>query len=407
MNIFNKKEQSEFRSITVGGLFESLFNTNKRNVFAIGIAYACIRLISNTVSQTNIQLFRTKEGVKERVLKHPIIKLLNKPMQNTTPFMWLSLLTTQLTSYGNAYFYIIRKNGAFPTELLFIPDDNVSIYVTTDLENPFYYTITLKDGTQKKVFPDDMLHFKNISLDGVQGMSPIALHRLTFDIAETGKEFQKTYLDNASNISGVIETEQNLKSETVTQMRDNFGTIYGGSKNAGKTAILGGGAKYTQIMPISPTDADYINGAKLNKEDIMQIFAVPPPLLGDVSATYANSEQLSLTYQEFTISPIYTNIEQEINLKLLHDETLGFEFVPDLSKMATSRDRAETQAILKREGIYSANELRSANGHTNIKGGDEITLPLNTAPISLHKEVLSASESSDESEPIIEETEND
>ena len=391
--LFNKKQtKTEDRSMTVagafGGLFDNVFSVGKTDVFRIGIAYACIRLITNTVAQTEMHLFRHKEGKKERLYKHPILKLLQRPMQNTTPFMWKSLLNTQLSSYGNAYFYIIRKNGVFPTELLFIPHDKVTTYTTLDQKLPYYYNITLQDGTLVKVFAEDMLHFKNISLDGVTGLSPLEMHRLTFSLAESGKEFMKSYLDNASNISGVIETETNLKSETVTKMRDNFGTIYGGSTNAGKTAVLGGGAKYKQLTPISPTDADYMNGAKLTKEDIMQIFAVPPPLLGDVSATYANAEQLSLTYQEFTISPIYSNIEQEINLKLLHDDSLKFEFVPDLSKMATSRDRAETQAVYKREGIYSANELRAKNGDSPVNGGEEITLPLNTAPISQHKEQL-------------------
>jgi len=391
--LFKNKKQTENRSITTlntfGGLFDNIFDIGKTDMFKIGIAYACIRLITNTVAQTELHLFRHKDGKKERIFKHPMLKLLNKPMPNMTSYMWKSLLNTQLSGYGNAYFYIVRKNGVFPTELLFVPNDRVTIYTTVDNSLPYYYNITLQDGSLVKVFPEDMLHFKNISLDGVTGLSPIELHRMTFSLSNSGNEFLKTYFDNASNISGVIETETNLKSETVTKMRENFGSIYGGATNAGKTAVLGGGAKYTQLTPISPTDADYINGAKLNKEDIMQIFAVPPPLLGDVSATYANAEQLSLTYQEFTISPIYSNIEQEISLKLLHDDSLKFEFVPDLSKMATSRDRAETQALLKRDGIYSANELRAKNGDMPIKGGDEITLPLNTAPISQHEKQIS------------------
>ena len=81
-------------------------------------------------------------------------------------------------------------------------------------------------------------------------------------------------------------------------------------------------------------------------------------------------------------------IEQELTLKLIYDPALTLEFVPDLSKMASSRDRAETQAIYKREGIYSANEIRTKNGDAPIAGGEEITLPLNTAPIGLHKEYL-------------------
>ncbi len=394
---FNRKKQSEpeERTITArgafGGMFTKLGISGRADQFKIATAYAAIRLISNTVAQTAIYLYRNNEKDRTRVYDHPILSLLKKPQNHMTASTWKGLMTTQFEGYGNAYAFIVRKNGYTITELLFIPATAVSIYRTLSKAEPYYYNVRFDDGSTAKVYPDDMLHFKNISLDGYSGLSAAQQFALTFDTAQSNNTYKKTYMDNASQISGVIEYPTNLKSETVTKIRENFGTVYGGSAKAGKTAVIGGGGKYTQIKPISPQDADFIASVKLTNEDIMRIYGVPPPMLGDVSATYANSEQLSLVYQEYTISPIYANFEQELELKLLVGETdadLELQFVPDLSRMQTTRDRAETQALYKREGIYSANEIRSKNGDAPISGGEEITLPLNTAPMTAHAEQM-------------------
>jgi HK97 family phage portal protein len=390
---FNKK--TETRSIVAspsGGFFDLEWTLGrKRDSLSLPTAYACIRLLANSVSQTEIRdLSKTANG-KEHLSNSRLTKLLRNPAPNVTQFQFFSTMMTSLTGRGNAYAYIVRDDNQSPIELIFIPSESVGVFNTDSIDEPYYYRITLNDNSMLKVWPEDMIHLKNITIDGFNGINPIQEHSLTLDSSGKISEYINSFMGNASQISGVIEGEQKVKQETVTQIRENFGKIYGGASNSGKTAVLGDGFKYKQLKPISPLDADYIKSKQINDNDIMRIYGVPPPMIGQMDATYNNTEQLALIFQRQTLQPIFVSIQQELSLKLIPSRYQGvrmLEFTPNPLKMATARDKAETMALLKREGAITPNEVREEYGLIKIDGLDEITLPLNIAPLGLHKEVL-------------------
>ena len=189
-------------------------------------------------------------------------------------------------------------------------------------------------------------------------------------------------------ISQHVRMRANLGGE-VEKLKEDFASSYSGAKNAGKTPVLPDNMKYQQLKPISPADADYINSKKLTKSEIMEIFKVPPPLLGVIDATYNNTEQLALMYQRYTLAPIYTMIQQELTLKLIGaGKNTYIEFIPDALLFATAKDKSDVITNLVQKGIFTPNEGRRVYNKPDIEGGDEIVLPLNSAPIGLHKEVL-------------------
>ncbi len=396
---FMKKKQVEERGIVAapaGGFYDILVNPfSAKEPLRIATAYACIRLLANSVSQTPLKDFLYSADGKKAQDSTQLTTLLRNPAPNVTYNSFMSTMLTSMVGHGNAYAYIVRDTYNTPKELLFIPDNRVSIQLMRQISNTHYYTVTLNDDTQLTVYPEDMIHFKNITIDGFTGLSPVYYHSLTIQVGAKATEYMNNFIENSAAISGVIESEARLKPDAIKAIRDSFGGTYGGAAKAGKTAVLGDGLKFKQITPVSPLDVDYINTRKLNDNDIMRIYGVPPPMLGDISSTYANTEQLALIYQRFTLNPMFEAIQQELSLKLIptrNQSTRKLEFVPNLLKMATARDKAETLAILKREGVMTPNEVREEYGYSKNVGGDEITLPLNIANEKLHKEVLTPKE---------------
>ena len=313
---FMKKKQVEERGIVAapaGGFYDILVNPfSAKEPLRIATAYACIRLLANSVSQTPLKDFLYSADGKKAQDSTQLTTLLRNPAPNVTYNSFMSTMLTSMVGHGNAYAYIVRDTYNTPKELLFIPDNRVNIQLVRQISNTHYYTVTLNDDTQLTVYPEDMVHFKNITIDGFTGLSPVYYHSLTIQVGAKATEYMNNFIENSAAISGVIESEARLKPDAIKAIRDSFGGTYGGAAKAGKTAVLGDGLKFKQITPVSPLDVDYINTRKLNDNDIMRIYGVPPPMLGDISSTYANTEQLALIYQRFTLNPMFEAIQQEL-----------------------------------------------------------------------------------------------
>ena len=373
--LFKRKETEEMeqRAVSVGNVPSVFTSSSTSDVNAVSTAYACIRLLSNNTAMTFLRhIEKIDEGVEELTTSR-LSALLKNPAPNVSGFSFMQNITNDFIGRGNGYAIIIRDMGS-PVELLYVPTTSVSVYITLDPNYPYYYQVS-KDGRSFRISPEDMIHLRNISLDGIVGLSPITVHRLTFDSAMSINEYNKAFMDNATSISGILSTDKKLKKETVDDLRKNFGSKFGGAANAGKTPVLSEGMKYDQLKAVSPLDADYIATRKLNKSDIAEIFGVPLSMLGSVESTYANAEQLALIYNRFTMNPIFEMIAQEMTLKLIPKYSRSkqkLEFYSDSLKLASSKEKAETVSLLKNTGIITANESREYYGMQKIAGGDVI-----------------------------------
>lgn len=378
----------EKRNMSISSVAWGIF-TGKAPVdyLEIGTVYACIRMLSDSIAMTPLNVYKDGKNGRDQLENNPLTALLERPAPNTTAYQWLNTMTAQLTGWGNAY-SVIEWAGSVPKSLIYIPASRVSIQETTSVEAPYYYRVTMNDNSIINVFPDDMIHFRNITVDGYTGISPITLHASTFNRGYYEGEFATNFMKNGGSMSGIITTDKKLKPDQVQQLKTDFSTAYGGAENAGKTPVLADGMKYVQLKPVSPADADYVRSKELTKAEIMEIFKVPPPLLGVIDATYNNTEQLALIYQRYTLSPIYTMIQQEMTLKLTTDDSIYLEFEIDVLLNATANDKAEVITKLTEKGIMTPNEARRKYNLKDMDGLNEVILPLNLAPLELHKEVL-------------------
>jgi len=406
---FGKKKSAnntEVRTSTTASIFNWLFgnNTNK-SYLNISTVYACIRMLSDSISMTPLKLYQTTDKGREEITNTPLSRLLKNPQANTTGFQWMNTMLVQLTGWGNAYSVIEYDDDMNPMSLIYIPSSSVGVYETFNEVEPYYYQVTMNSGKLMKIFPEQMLHFRNISLNGYEGLSPIAYHASTFDRAYYESEYATNFMQKGGSMSGIITTDKKLKADQIKQLKEDFSNAYGGSENAGKTPVLGDGMIYTQLKPMSPADADYVNSKKLTKSEIMEIYKVPPPLLGIIDATYSNTEQLALIYQRYTLTPIYAMIEQEMSLKLISfvkQDKFYLEFMSDALLNATAKDKAEVVTKLTEKGVMTLNEARRKYNLKDLTDLDEVVLPLNSAPMKLHKEVLTPKEPDPISSEVVE-----
>ena len=114
------------------------------------------------------------------------------------------------------------------------------------------------------------------------------------------QDFTANFFSNGALLTGVLQHPAKLGKEAGDRLRDSWLTMYGGSSNAGKTAILEEGMTFnTMTMPLK--DAELIDQMKFQIEEIARWFRMPPHKIAHMeNATFTNIESQSREYVDDT-----------------------------------------------------------------------------------------------------------
>ena len=206
---------------------------------------------------------------------------------------------THLLLWGNAYAQILRDGmgrviGLYPL----LPD---KMEVSRDSRTgELYYTYTrsteenpnFKAAGQIHLHRTDVLHIPGLGFDGLVGYSPIAMAKTAIGIALATEEYGATFFQNGARPAGVLEHPGVVKDPE--KLRESWHSVYGGTKNVGKIALLEEGVKYQQIA-IPPEEAQFLQTRKFQIDEIARLYRVPPHMVGDLEkSSFSNIEQQSL-----------------------------------------------------------------------------------------------------------------
>ena len=233
---------------------------------------------------------------------------------------------------------------------------------------------------------EDMLHFYNLSLDGITVQSVIQAQRTTISTSISSNDMAGSYLGNSSQVGGIIKHPGKLSAEAVARLRTSWNQNHSGSFTAGKTAILEEGMTFEQTK-INANDYQLIETRRFQVEEIARIFKVPLSLIGHLekAANYSSIEALSIDFVRFTLTPYIVNIEQELNRKLFRDNEQR-DYYTKINVSGLLRGDSSARATYYREmsaiGVLSINEIRRMEDLNRIGDeGDMHYYPLNFAPI--------------------------
>lgn len=346
--------------------------------------YACVRILAETIASLPLHIY--KAGADGTVIKAdnlPEYTLLHdEPNSYQTSYVWREQEMFQAALWGKGICEIQRDKmtgrviGFYP-----IPAWEAQAEL-------------VKDGNAlKKVWnvggdkidDRDVLHIPAPGWNGLDGVSPIALHRASVTMTLNAEEFGANFFKNGTRLSGVLEHPGKVSSEAAARLRESWQQVYAGKANAGKVAVLEEGMKFNALsMPLA--DAQYLETRKFQVSDIARIFRIPPHMIGDLErATFSNIEQQSIEFVQHTILPWITRWEQELNRKLFAHSTVlkgryfvRFNLAGLLRGDLNSRYRA--YAIGRQWGWLSANDVRELEELNPIEGGDVYLSPLNMVP---------------------------
>ncbi|EOM5762333.1 phage portal protein, partial [Escherichia coli] len=163
-------------------------------------------------------------------------------------------------------------------------------------------------------------------------------------------------------------TEENAK-----KLKSNWDSGYTG-ENAGKTAILSNGAKYSPTT-FSPVDAQTVEQLKMTAEIVCSVFRVPAYKIGvGQPPSSDNVEALEQQYYSQCLQTLIESIELLLDEALETGENESTEFdVTTLLRMDSER-RMKTLGESVKNTLLTPNEARKRENLPPLAGGDALYL---------------------------------
>lgn len=346
--------------------------------------YACIRVLSESVAQLPLSLYKMENGRRVKAIDHPLYSLLHdEPNPEMTSFNWREALMNHLLVFGNGYSQIIRNGKNEISALHPLMADKMSL--KRDENGRLYYEYTrskrehgAKNAQDERVrlSPEDVFHVPGMGFDGLIGYSPLAMAKQAIGTGLACEEYGAKFFVNSAIPSGVLETSQVLKEGGAERIRNDWNSIYGGSGKSGGVAVLEEGLTYKPIS-ITPEQVQFLQTRKFQTGEIARIFRVPGHMIGDLEwTTYANIEQQSIEFVKYTLDPWLTRWEQAIQRRLLSPEEKKKYYVRfnvDGLLRGDYQSRMSGYALGRQNGWYSANDIRNLENMELIpaeEGGD-------------------------------------
>ena len=354
---------------------------NERTAMQTTAVYSCVRILSEAIASLPVHLYRYTDTGKERVYNHPLYYLLHdEPNPEMTSFVFRETLMSHLLIWGNAYAQIIRDGrgrvlGLYPL----LPD---KVEVDRDGKGELYYVYNRYSdenpnfGEYGRVYlaPEDVLHIPGLGFDGLVGYSPIAMAKNAVGMTLACEEYGAGFFENGATPGGVLEHPGVLKDPA--KVRESWHAVYGGSKNAGKVAVLEEGMKYQQIG-IPPEEAQFLETRKFQVNEIARLYRIPPHMVGDLDkSSFSNIEQQSLEFVKYTLDPWVIRWEQSLQKALLLPQEKKEYFVKlnvDGLLRGDYQSRMTGYSIGRQNGWLSTNDIREMENMNPIpaeEGGD-------------------------------------
>lgn len=346
-----------------------------------------MQAIAETVSVLPLTVYRSEgDGIREAATAHPVARLFNRePNGLQTPFEFLEMVTAHCLLRGNAFAEIVRDGRGAPVELRPLHPDQVSVLRIPGTRRVVYDVTDLDGGSTRRLLPEEMLHLKDRSDDGIVGKSRLQRARETFGGAIAAETFAASTYRNQARVSGILVHPDEIGAEASKNLADSFTAKHSGPQNAGSVVVLEEGVKFQQVA-VSPADAEMLASRRFSVEQIARLFRVPLPVLSTSEGqAYNSTVELHRMFAQHAIMPWVRRWEFVINSSLFSEDarrTHWVEFDMDELLRAAFLERWQGYRIAREIGGMSANEIRRLErlNPRSDAGGDEYFAPLNMMP---------------------------
>lgn len=346
----------------------------------LAVAQAAINAISGALAAAPLETYREDANGDRTVdLKHPLYALLtDEPFPGVGAFAMREWIYRCLLTQGEAFVRIHRNGVARVTGLEPLWKGSVQVEELTS--GRIRYQYQPRFGGVQTIMPDDMLHLRYASIDGVHGRSPIQLAAASFGLAVSQANQAGAQSENAFRPAGALVIPEKIGGENKRAAIVNLKERFVGSVKAGDFMVLDGGAKF-ETFQFSARDSEFLESRKLSNLDICSAYGIPPSIVGILDGGgYGTSSEEGRRFLRLCLRPWARRIENQMAVQLLSPEARKTVYLEhDLSgvEQASEKERYEAYSIGRNNGWLSINDIRHRENMPRIAGGNEYLKPMN------------------------------
>lgn len=349
----------------------------------LSAAWACVRLISETLSTLPMNLYHDSDGAKTPARGHQLYALLhNQPNADMTAVVFWQAFVSSMLLWGNTYIEI-RKSGGVITSLEFLQPALVTCRRLESGAIEWKYN----DPVTKRVrtIPESrMWHTPAFTVDGITGLSPIAMGANVFGSSMAADEASAHTFKNGMKSAGLVTMDAVLKPEQREDVRQHVKKVSG----EGGVMVIEKGTGFQQLS-MNPQDAELLSTRAFNVEEICRWFRVPPFMVGhsEKSTSWGTGiESQMMGFVTFVLRPWCVRIEQSVRKSLLLPAERSI-YTPEFSLegllRGDSQARAAFYSTMTQNGAMSRNEVRRLENLQPVDGGDALTVQSNMIPLDM------------------------
>lgn len=369
----------------------------QKDALKISAFYRAVDLRSDSIGRLPVTVKNLT--TREEVARHPLGRVLwERPNELMTPFVYKKLVEYKRLVVGNSYVWIVRDGHSRVVELIPLPPGTCEPYIEPYSGRLWYIVQNPKTHEMYRLPPEDVLHYKGLSVDGVTGLSLLGQAARTLRVAESRETYEQDYYANGGHPSGILKTETDLsgKSSTLKDsegeplsykdiIRKEWDRIHTGPGKAMRVAVLDNGLDYTPLS-MSNTDAQFIESKASSLADIARFAGVPLYLLYAGKESYQSNQANGTEYVKYSIQPSVVQYEEEDSRKLLFASELAAGLWLPRNMMAELRGdsatRMECYKTMREIGAMTVNEIRALEDLPPVEGGDALCASLNYVPLA-------------------------
>jgi len=367
--------KAEIPPNSAGGSTWSGVFVNEDQALRLLTVWACVSLISDTISTLPLGTFRDQGAARVRVADPP---WLEEPVQGMDRVEWLGRELVSLLLRGNAYARIVERDGrGFARQMLPLHPDDVQ--PRRGLAGRVIYKVA-----GEEVEPVDMIHIRGLTLPGsrhLEGLSPVGYAAQTIGTALAAEEYGARFFSEGAQPAGLLKSDQKIDDGVAAKMQERWMESHGNRHR--KPAVLGGGLEW-QSISLKPEEAQFLATIKAKHAQITGLYRVPPHLISDVerSTSWGSGiEEQNLQFATFTDGPWLIRLERALSKLLPRPIYLKFNLAAFLRGRLTERYRAYLMG--RQGGWLSIDDVRVLEEMAPLPDGkgQDYLQPLNYAPI--------------------------
>lgn len=369
----------------------------------VATVYRCVNLLADAVANLPVKYMRRKGDIFIEDRNSRLHYLLNvQPCSYMSAFDFWRQVVQYLLLNGNAYIVPIYDHATLDFASLVLVDPT---QVSHDTLNDIYTICDVNAGVCGTYGEDEIVHIKNYTRDGKQGISTLSFARTTMDIAKVGDHETLKRFMNGGNVRGIVSNDTSVRGfgeyqddqlkKTATDLDTRFST-------GERIVSLPGQVQFSPIS-LSSTDMQFLESRKFTVRDICRFFGVHPSFVfDDTSNNYKSAEMANVAFLSNTLNPILRKIETELHRKLVAPSICcKRQFIFDRASLYAcdldSKVKYMAQTIAT--GVYTVNDWRLKENQPPVEGGDIVLVSANLKSIAEAAQTITAAPV-DDNEPI-------